>query len=73
MIKPKFDGFRNFKSTKDTRPTEPLLVDKARLLGLTAPEMTVLLGGLRSLNVNTDGSKHGVFTDNPGTLSNDIL
>jgi catalase-peroxidase len=73
VLEPKFDGFRNVKNTKDTRSTESLLVDKAQLLTLTAPEMTVLVGGLRSLNVNTDGSKHGVFTDKPGTLSNDFF
>jgi len=73
VLEPKFDGFRNFKNTKDPRSTESLLVDKAQLLTLTAPEMTVLLGGLRSLNINTDGSNHGVLTDNPGTLSNDFF
>ncbi|MFT5276057.1 MAG: catalase-peroxidase [Saprospiraceae bacterium] len=73
VLEPKFDGFRNFKNTKDTRTTESLLVDKAQLLTLTAPEMTVLVGGLRSLNINTDGSSHGVLTDNPGTLSNDFF
>ncbi|MFT5503223.1 MAG: catalase-peroxidase [Gammaproteobacteria bacterium] len=73
VLEPKFDGFRNVKNTKDTRSTEALLVDKAQLLTLTAPEMTVLVGGLRSLNVNADGSKHGVFTDKPGTLSNDFF
>ena len=73
VLEPKFDGFRNFKNTKDPRSTEALLVDKAQLLTLTAPEMTVLVGGLRSLNVNADGSTHGVFTDAPGTLSNDFF
>ncbi|MFT6371997.1 MAG: catalase-peroxidase [Gammaproteobacteria bacterium] len=73
VLEPTFDGFRNVKNTKDTRSTESLLVDKAQLLTLTAPEMTVLVGGLRSLNVNTDGSKHGVFTDKPGKLSNDFF
>ena len=73
VLEPKFDGFRNFKNTKDTRPTEALLVDKAQLLTLTAPEMTVLVGGLRSLNVNADGSAQGVLTANPGTLSNDFF
>lgn len=73
VLEPKFDGFRNIKNTKDTRSTESLLVDKAQLLTLTAPEMTVLVGGLRSLNVNADGSKHGVLTDKPGTLSNDFF
>lgn len=73
VLEPKFDGFRNIKNTRDTRSTESLLVDKAQLLTLTAPEMTVLVGGLRSLNVNADGSKHGVLTDKPGTLSNDFF
>jgi catalase-peroxidase len=73
VLEPKFDGFRNVKNTKDRRSTESLLVDKAQLLTLTAPEMTVLVGGLRSLNVNAEGSKHGVFTDKPGTLSNDFF
>ena len=73
VLELKFDGFRNFKQTKDPRSTEALLVDRAQLLTLTAPEMTVLVGGLRGLNINTDGSKHGVLTDNPGTLSNDFF
>ena len=73
VLEPKFDGFRNFKNTKDPRSTEALLVDKAQLLTLTAPEMTVLVGGFRSLNINTDGSAHGVLTANPGTLSNDFF
>jgi len=73
VLEPTFDGFRNVKNTKDRRSTESLLVDKAQLLTLTAPEMTVLVGGLRSLNVNADGSKHGVFTNKPGTLTNDFF
>ena len=73
VLEPKFDGFRNFKNTKDPRSTESLLVDKAQLLNLTAPEMTVLVGGLRSLDINADGSKHGVLTAQPGTLSNDFF
>jgi len=73
VLEPKFDGFRNFKNTKDPRSTEALLVDRAQLLTLTAPEMTVLLGGLRSLNINSDGSNNGVLTDNAGTLSNDFF
>lgn len=73
VLEPKFDGFRNFKNTKDPRSTESLLVDKAQLLTLSAPEMTALVGGLRSLNVNADGSQHGVFTDKPGTLTNDFF
>ena len=73
VLEPKFDGFRNYKNTLDPRSTEALLVDKAQLLTLSAPEMTVLVGGLRSLDANAGGSKHGVFTDNPGTLSNDFF
>jgi catalase-peroxidase len=53
--------------------TEELLIDKAQLLTLSAPEMTVLVGGMRALNANVDGSSHGVFTDRPGTLSNDFF
>jgi catalase-peroxidase len=73
VLEPKFDGFRNYKNTKDTRPTESLLVDKAQLLTLTAPEMTVLVGGLRTLNINADGSNHGVLTDQSGSLTNDFF
>ncbi len=73
VLEPKFDGFRNFKNTKDTRSTESLLVDKAQLLTLTAPEMTVLVGGLRSLAITSDGTKHGVLTKKRGKLSNDFF
>ena len=73
VLEPKFDGFRNFKNTRDTRSSESLLVDKAQLLTLTAPEMTVLVGGLRSLNITVNDSKHGVLTNTPGTLSNDFF
>jgi catalase-peroxidase len=73
VLEPKFDGFRNYKNTKDPRSTEALLVDKAQLLGLTSPEMTALVGGLRVLDANAAGSKHGVLTENPGTLSNDFF
>ena len=69
VLEPKFDGFRNYKNTKDPRPTEALLVDKAQLLTLTAPEMTVLVAGLRTLGANAGGSKDGVFTET-GTLTN---
>ena len=72
-LEPYADGFRNFgKSTKRIR-TEQLFVDKAHLLNLSAPEMTVLTAGLRMLNTNWDGSSHGVFTTRPGTLSNDFF
>ncbi|MEM6553772.1 MAG: catalase/peroxidase HPI [Planctomycetota bacterium] len=67
------DGFRNYYHTDHTRPFEELLVDKAHLLTLTAPEMTVLVGGLRVLNANTAQSSLGVFTDTPGTLTNDFF
>ena len=72
-LEPHVDGFRNFAKRKYSVATEALLVDKAQLLNLTAPEMTVLIGGLRSLNANYDGSKHGIFTDRPETLSNDFF
>jgi catalase-peroxidase len=67
------DGFRNYVQNGQHRPAEELLVDKAQLLNLTAPEMTVLIGGLRTLNVNVGQSKHGVFTNQPGTLTNDFF
>ncbi|MEP3673053.1 MAG: peroxidase family protein, partial [Hyphomicrobiales bacterium] len=73
VLEPKFDGFRNYKNTRDPRATEALLVDKAQLLSLTAPEMTVLVGGLRVLGANAGGSSHGVFTDTQGTLTNDFF
>ncbi|MEX1311293.1 MAG: peroxidase family protein, partial [Candidatus Sulfomarinibacteraceae bacterium] len=69
----KADGFRNYLAKGFTRPAEHLLVDRAQLLGLTAPEMTVLVGGLRVLGANHGGSSHGVFTDRPETLSNDFF
>ncbi|MFN3528592.1 MAG: catalase/peroxidase HPI [Bacteroidia bacterium] len=73
VLEPMADGFRNYLKTNYSLATEALLVDKAQLLGLTAPEMTVLVGGMRSLAANYDGSKHGVFTDKPGTLNNDFF
>ncbi len=75
FLEPKADGFRNFLRS-DYRfpvPTEELLVDKSQLLGLSAPEMTVLVGGLRVLGANHGSAKHGVFTDRPGTLTNDFF
>ena len=72
-LEPKADGFRNYRKTKSTVTTEELLIDKANLLTLTAPELTVLLGGLRVLDINTDGSKNGVFTHRPGQLTNDFF
>ncbi|AXT54130.1 catalase/peroxidase HPI [Aquimarina sp. BL5] len=73
LLEPMADGFRNYLKTKYTLTIEELLVDKAQLLTLTVPEMTVLLGGMRVLNTNHDNSKHGVFTKNPGTLTNDFF
>ncbi len=72
-LEPIADGFRNYQKTNYTVSTETLLVDKAHLLTLTAPEMTVLLGGLRVLDTNFDQSKHGVFTDQPQALTNDFF
>jgi len=72
-LEPAADGFRNYLKTKYTVSFEHLLVDKAQLLTLTAPEMTVLVGGLRVLGANVGGSKHGAFTDRPETLTNDFF
>jgi catalase-peroxidase len=72
-LEPKADGFRNYLRGKQQLSPEELLVDKAQLLRLTAPEMTVLVGGLRVLGANTGNSKHGVFTQKPGTLTNDFF
>jgi catalase-peroxidase len=73
VLEPKADGFRNYLQTRYNVPTEELLVDRAQLLGLSAPEMTVLVGGLRVLGANHGGSKHGVFTDRVGQLTNDFF
>ena len=73
VLEPQSDGFRNYAKTRYTLPAEQLLVDKAQLLGLTAPEMTVLIGGLRVLNANHGKSQHGVFTKRPETLTNDFF
>ncbi len=72
-LEPRADGFRNYLAADYTVPTEKLLVDRAQLLTLTAPEMTVLVGGLRVLGANHGDTKHGVFTDRPGVLSNDFF
>jgi len=72
-LEPLADGFRNYAKARFAVPTEHLLIDRAQLLTLTAPEMTVLVGGLRVLGANADASKHGVFTASPGTLSNDFF
>ena len=73
VLEPIADGFRNYQNAKYSVSTEALLIDRAQLLTLTAPEMTVLIGGMRVLNTNSDGSKNGVFTDRPETLSNDFF
>ena len=72
-LEPLADGFRNYEKAKFGVPAEALLIDRAQLLTLTAPEMTALIGGLRVLNVNAGKSKHGVFTDRPETLTNDFF
>jgi catalase-peroxidase len=73
VLEPKADGFRNYFGSSDGRTTEEMLVDRAQLLSLTAPEMTVLVGGMRVLNANTGQSKHGVFTERPESLTNDFF
>ena len=73
VLEPKVDGFRNYMSGEHSRSAEELLIDRAQLLTLTAPEMTVLIGGLRVLGANFGGSDLGVFTNRPGTLSNDFF
>jgi catalase-peroxidase len=73
VMEPAADGFRNYLKAGQPLPAEALLLDKANLLNLTAPEMTVLVGGMRALNANHKQSKHGVFTDRPGTLTNDFF
>ena len=73
VLEPTFDGFRNYLRSGHTQPTEQLLLEKANLLTLTAPEMTVLVGGLRALNANYKQTSHGVFTTRPGVLSNDFF
>jgi catalase-peroxidase len=73
VLEPAADGFRNYLKTKYTISTEELLIDKAQLLTLSAPEMTVLVGGMRVLNTNFDNSKHGVFTKRPEVLTNDFF
>ena len=73
VMEPEADGFRNYQKKSYTVPPEEMLVDRAQLLTLSAPEMTVLVGGLRVLGANTGASKHGVFTDRVGVLSNDFF
>jgi len=72
-LEPEADGFRNYLKTKYTVSAEGMLVDRAQLLTLTAPEMTVLVGGMRALNANVGESQLGVFTKRPGTLTNDFF
>ncbi|WP_321790103.1 catalase/peroxidase HPI [Paraburkholderia sp. J94] len=73
VLEPQADGFRNYRRVQDGPSTETLLIDKAQQLTLTAPELTVLIGGLRVLGANADGSNNGVLTDKPGVLSNDFF
>ena len=73
VLEPRADGFRNYFAEGNLRSPAALLVDRASMLTLTVPEMTVLVGGLRVLNANAGGAEHGVFTDRPGTLSNDFF
>ena len=72
-LEPKADGFRNYLSAKHSVPTEELMLDRASLLKLSVPEMTVLVGGLRALGANSGNSTHGVLTDRPGQLTNDFF
>ena len=73
MLEPTADGFRNYLQKNHELPSEHLLVDKAFMLTLSAPEMTALVGGMRALDANSGQSKLGVFTDRPGTLTNDFF
>ena len=73
VLEPTADGFRNYHRAGEKLPLEVRLLDKANLLTLTAPEMTVLVGGMRALNANVGQSQHGVFTDRPETLTNDFF
>ena len=73
VLEPEADAFRNYQRGQFTLTAEEMMIDRAQLLTLTAPEMTVLWGGLRALNANTDGVQHGVFTNRPGQLTNDVF
>ncbi len=73
VLEPIADGFRNYLKGRYSVPAETLLIDKAQLLTLTAPELTVLIGGLRAININVGGESHGVLTDKPGALTNDFF
>jgi catalase-peroxidase len=73
VLEPEADGFRNYSKTRYSVSAEEMLIDKAQLLNLTAPEMTALVGGMRVLNTNFDQSQNGVFTHRPGVLTNDFF
>jgi len=73
VLEPFADGFRNYQKAQYAVSAEEMLLDRAQLMTLTAPEMTVLVGGMRALGATYGGSKHGVFTDKPGTLTNDFF
>lgn len=73
VMEPVLDGFRNYQKAGARVPAEVALIDRAQLLTLTAPELTVLIGGLRAIDINADGSKHGILTDRPGVLTNDFF
>ena len=73
VMEPVLDGFRNYQKPGAKVPAEVALIDRAQLLTLTAPELTVLIGGLRAIDINADGSKHGILTDRPGALTNDFF
>ena len=73
VLEPRADAFRNYFRAGEKLPLEQLLLEKAYLTGVTAPELTVLIGGLRALGANHGGTKHGVFTDRPGVLTNDFF
>ncbi|QIB34309.1 catalase/peroxidase HPI [Ancylobacter pratisalsi] len=73
VMEPTADGFRNYQSAASKVPAEVALIDKAQLLTLTAPELTVLIGGLRAININAGGSAHGILTERPGALTNDFF
>lgn len=73
VLEPRADGFRNYVRPGEKVPLEQMLLERARLLGVTGPELTVLVGGLRVVGANHGGGKHGVFTDRPGALTNDFF
>src|SRR5581483_10342884 len=73
VLEPRADGFRNYIRPGEKAPLEQLLLERAYLLGVSGPELTVLIGGLRALGANHGGAKHGVFTDKPGVLTNDFF